>query len=92
MPSAEEIDAWPTQAMQGSELADLTNEMARTGEGEARPAATQAVRVQVWRAADGVHVAPVGTPVASPTVEAMLVALDASVDLAHWLARPRGTD
>jgi len=43
---------------------------------------SQAVRVVVWRAADGVHVAPQGTRVAAISVDAVLVALDPSADLA----------
>jgi hypothetical protein len=46
---------------------------------------SQAVRVVVWRASDGVHVAPQGTTVSAISVEAMLVALDPSADLAAWL-------
>jgi hypothetical protein len=48
---------------------------------------SQAVRVVVWRSADGVHVAPHGTKVNAIAVEAMLVALDPSADLAAWLAK-----
>jgi hypothetical protein len=47
---------------------------------------SQALRVVVWRAADGVHVAPAGTRVGAITVEAVLVALDPSADLASWLS------
>jgi hypothetical protein len=46
---------------------------------------SQALRVVVWRAADGVHVAPAGTRVGAITVEAVLVALDPAADLASWL-------
>lgn len=46
----------------------------------------QALRVVVWRAHDGVHVAPAGTRVGAITVEAMLVALDPAADLASWLS------
>jgi hypothetical protein len=46
---------------------------------------TQAVRVVVWRAADGVHVAPKGARVGALTVEAVLVAVDGSTDLGAWL-------
>jgi hypothetical protein len=49
--------------------------------------AAQAVRVVVWRAADGVHVAPQGTRVAAISVDAMLVALDPTADLAAWLTK-----
>jgi hypothetical protein len=48
---------------------------------------SQAVHVVVWRSADGVHVAPRGTKVNAISVEAMLVALDPSADLAAWLAK-----
>ncbi len=48
--------------------------------------ASQAVRVVVWRAADGVHVAPQGTRVAAISVDAVLVALDPGTDLASWLS------
>jgi hypothetical protein len=47
---------------------------------------SQAIRVVVWRAADGVHVAPQGTRVAAISVDAVLVALDPSADLAAWLS------
>ena len=47
---------------------------------------SQAVRVVVWRAADGVHVAPAGTTVAAISVEAFLVAIDPSADLTAWLS------
>jgi hypothetical protein len=47
---------------------------------------SQALRVIVWRAADGVHVAPAGTRVGAITVEAVLVALDPAADLASWLS------
>jgi hypothetical protein len=96
---ADQIDAWPTQAMEGEALSDLT-EMARIAApaaprvspsrippAPAGGAATQAVRVVVWRTPDGVRVAPVGTAVQSPTVEAILVSLDPAADLAAWLAR-----
>lgn len=47
---------------------------------------SQALRVVVWRAADGVHVAPAGTRIGAITVEAVLVALDPAADLASWLS------
>lgn len=46
---------------------------------------SQAVRVVVWRAPDGVHVAPKGTRVGALTVEAVLVAIDGATDLGAWL-------
>ena len=49
---------------------------------------TQAFRVVVWRGPDGVHVAPYGTTVNAIGVDAMLVALDPSADLAAWLSKP----
>jgi hypothetical protein len=56
----------------------------RTAEPALRPA--QAVRVVVWRALDGVHIAPHGTRVSAISVDAVLVALDPSADLAAWLS------
>jgi len=47
---------------------------------------SQAIRVVVWRAADGVHVAPQGTRVAAISVDAVLVSLDPAADLAAWLS------
>jgi hypothetical protein len=98
---ADEMDAWPTQQMEGSALADLASEMGRPAPPSVprasspppRPVAaapvatTQAVRVVVWRTPDGVRVAPLGTAVPAPAVEAMLVALDPSADLTAWLRR-----
>jgi hypothetical protein len=46
---------------------------------------SQAVRVVVWRAIDGVHIAPKGARVGALTVEAVLVAIDGSTDLGAWL-------
>jgi hypothetical protein len=48
---------------------------------------SQAMRVIVWRAADGVHVAPHGTHVSAIAVDAVLVALDPTADLAAWLSK-----
>jgi hypothetical protein len=48
---------------------------------------SQAVRVVVWRDANGVHVAPAGTVVSAITVDAMLVALEPSADLTAWLTQ-----
>jgi hypothetical protein len=48
--------------------------------------AAQALRVVVWRTAEGVRVAPHGTRVAAITVDAVLVALAPSADLASWLS------
>jgi hypothetical protein len=54
--------------------------------GSVRPQPAQAIRVVVWRDADGVRIAPQGTRVATSSGEAMLVALDPSADLAGWLS------
>jgi hypothetical protein len=48
---------------------------------------SQALRVIVWRAPDGVHVAPQGTHVSAIAIDAVLVALDPSADLAAWLSK-----
>lgn len=48
---------------------------------------SQAVRVVVWRDANGVHVAPAGTIVSSITIDAVLVVLEPSADLTAWLSR-----
>lgn len=50
-------------------------------------ATTQAVRVVIWRDANGVHVAPAGTVVSAITVDAVLVALDPQADLTAWLTQ-----
>jgi hypothetical protein len=50
---------------------------------------SQAVRVIVWKDANGVHVAPHGTVVSAITVDAMLVALDELADLSSWLEPTR---
>jgi hypothetical protein len=105
--TADEIDEWPTAALNGDELPEHAfmeeqrtrldapayrdaDENAYDGSaivppktGDVRP--TQAVRVVVWRAADGVHVAPHGTTVSAISVDAMLVALDPTADLFAWL-------
>jgi hypothetical protein len=48
---------------------------------------SQAIRVFVVHAPDGVRVVPAGTPLQSPAVEAILVAVDPAADLATWLTR-----
>ncbi len=48
--------------------------------------AAQAIRVVVWRTAEGVRVAPHGTQVNAITVDAVLVALDPGADLVAWLS------
>jgi hypothetical protein len=48
---------------------------------------SQALRVIVWRGPDGVHVAPQGTHVSAIAIDAVLVALDPSADLAAWLSK-----
>ena len=42
---------------------------------------SQAVRVVIWRDANGVHVAPAGTAVSAITIDAVLVVLDPAADL-----------
>jgi hypothetical protein len=65
-------------------LAPLASPPQASSDPALRP--SQAVRVVVWRASDGVHVAPQGTRVAAISVDAVLVALDPSADLAAWLS------
>jgi len=48
---------------------------------------SQAVRVLVWRDANGVHLAPAGTVVSAITIDAVLVALEPSADLTAWLSK-----
>jgi len=48
---------------------------------------TQAVRVVVWRDANGVHVAPAGTIVSAITIDAVLVVLEEGADLTAWLSQ-----
>ena len=48
---------------------------------------TQAVRVVVWRDANGVHVAPAGTVVSAITIDAVLVVLEKGADLTAWLSQ-----
>lgn len=57
-----------------------------TVEAPEKVAASQAVRVVVWRTQDGVRVAPYGTRVSAISVEAYLVATDPSADLSAWLS------
>jgi hypothetical protein len=101
--ATEEIDAWPTQSLGHGDLEqdELTRigepayasgpaifaaaTAAKAESNDLHP--SQAVRVIVWRSADGVHVAPHGTKVSAIGVEAMLVALDPAADLAAWLAK-----
>jgi hypothetical protein len=93
--AATEADAWPTESMGGNDFANLENERTRVGAPYYAPGtapvaplvASQAVRVIVWRDANGVHVAPAGTTVTAITVDAMLVAMDTSADLSAWLSR-----
>lgn len=93
--AATDADAWPTETMAGSDLQGFEN-VGDTRVGAPPPlaphphdrlAASQAVRVIVWRDANGVHVAPAGTTVTAITVDAMLVAMDTSADLSAWLSR-----
>ncbi len=98
-PPTSEADAWPTESMGGNEFAGLEAERTRVGEPFYSSASTpsgapltriptsQAVRVIVWRDANGVHLAPAGTTVTAITVDAMLVALDTTADLSAWLSK-----
>jgi hypothetical protein len=97
--SADAWDASPTQNLSGDETGALDGDR-QTSFGAPplpRPASktihdeeiqtSQAVRVVVWRDANGVHVAPAGTVVSAITVDAVLVALEPSADLTAWLSR-----
>jgi hypothetical protein len=95
-------DQWPTSSLSGEDMDEEEQLHTRIGtpaytesaqRASARPPGygipmrtSQAVRVVVWRAPDGVHVAPAGTTVTAISVEALLVALDPSADLAAWLS------
>jgi hypothetical protein len=57
----------------------------RTEDRRAPLATSQAVRVVLWKDANGVHVAPQGTRVSAITVDVMVVALDPSADIRAWL-------
>jgi hypothetical protein len=95
--SSEELEAWPIQSISEDEEQHTRIGTPAYHEGaqraSARPAAmppelaplvmSQAVRVVVWRGADG---APAGTQVTAIGVEAVLVALDPVADLAAWLS------
>jgi hypothetical protein len=91
--TAEELDEWVEEktrigapAYTAAAKAAPPAEAREAGAGAPlRPA--QAVRVVVWRSADGVRVAPHGTTVSAISVDAMLVALDPSADLAAWLTK-----
>jgi hypothetical protein len=100
-PSTEEIEMWPTQSSLDDDLDDEQHTRIGTPayretaqRASAHPPTaplaplvmSQAVRVVVWRGADGVHVAPAGTQVAAIGVEAILVAMDPVADLAAWLS------
>jgi hypothetical protein len=93
------MDSWPTQPARGDNEGDPQSEKTRIGVPAYDPKSappqrhvdpalrpSQALRVVVWRAADGVHIAPHGTRVSAITVEAVLVSLDPSADLATWLS------
>jgi hypothetical protein len=75
------VPAYQAGAMAAAE----TPEPPQVAEPSLRP--SQAMRVIVWRGPDGVHVAPHGTHVSAIAVDAFLVALDPSADLAAWLSK-----
>jgi hypothetical protein len=75
------VPAYQAGAMAAAE----TPEPPHVAEPTLRP--SQAMRVIVWRGPDGVHVAPQGTHVSAIAVDAFLVAVDPSADLAAWLSK-----
>jgi hypothetical protein len=95
----DEWDAFPTQSLSGEEIATITSgdekradppkETTRSTPPKAAAprslVTSQAVRVVLWRDANGVHIAPAGTPVAALAIDAMVVALDPDADVAAWL-------
>jgi hypothetical protein len=88
--ATDEMDDWPTQAIQQDELAFL-GESTRPGATYEVPGnVTQAMKVVVWQTPEGLRVSPAGTLVNAISMEAMLVALDPSTDLAAWLAQKKG--
>jgi hypothetical protein len=88
--TSDDLDDWPTQALAQDELASL-GENTRPGamHGEVLGNVTQAMKVVVWQAPDGLRVSPAGTLVNAISMEAILVALDPSTDLAAWLAQKK---
>jgi hypothetical protein len=76
------VPAYQATAKLATEVAESQPYLSDSG--SLRPA--QAVRVVVWRGPDGVHVAPLGTRVTAISIDAILVALDPSADLASWLS------
>lgn len=96
-PDAGGADAWPTEAIKGADMPSFEHERTRIGAAAYAPPAderpssgprpSQAVRIVLYRAADGsLRLAPAGSDVSAVTVEAMLVAMDPEVDLRAWLA------
>ncbi len=97
--SEPEIEPWPPQtSRRAAQAAKIEAE--RTAAGAAAPnhdatpvpdpneppsVATQALRVVLYRTPDGVRIAPAGAKIPAISVDAMLVALDPSVDLTAWL-------
>jgi hypothetical protein len=89
---ADEIDAWPTEVVAGHDL-PVPDVGAQTDMSIPKPSgvvrSTQAVRVLVWKHADGsVRIAAVasGRVVPSDAVEATLAALDVRADLVALLS------
>lgn len=91
-------DAWPTEAIKGADLPSFEHERTRIGaaayhstdtdeHSAAGPRPSQALRVVLYRVADGsLRIARAGTDVSAVTVDVMLVAMDHDVDLRAWLS------
>jgi hypothetical protein len=83
------LDAWPTSS--SSEPAAVTVVDQPLLALQRTPLRTsQAVRVLLWRDAQGVHISPAGTSVNAIGIEVLLVALDPATDLTSWIATTAG--
>jgi hypothetical protein len=95
--SADEWDNSPTQSLAGNEVPEEHERQTAVSKPPPRAPSiaphdpqihtTQAVRVVVFRDANGVHVAPAGTVVSAIKIDAVLVALDPNADLTAWLTQ-----
>jgi hypothetical protein len=94
--TTDEWDAHPTQNLTGEELSSITDS------GREAPASSPlsapmptplvqlpAIRVVLFRDADGIHVAPAGGAAPPKAVDALVIALDPAADLAAWLEEER---